>query len=92
MSKKELRQLQQQILSERGLHRRPRSKPSPLPLVDGNYLCYTKRMMIAELTTGKSLRELLFSRPDSELARILSVDKSTICRWRSRLRREFIIA
>jgi len=88
MAKRELRELRQQILKERGLVKRPRSKPSRFTVIDANHLCYTKRMMEAELVLGKPLREILFSKRDSELAKLLSVDKSTICRWRKRLRGE----
>ena len=84
--KKQLREIQQQILKERGLHKRKQHKLSRYTLIDDDHLCYTKQMMIAELTIGLPLREYLFSKSDAKLARILSVDKSTISRWRARLR------
>jgi hypothetical protein len=47
---------------------------------------YTATMIRIEYLRGVDLATLLFSKRDSELTKELGVDKSTICRWRKRIR------
>jgi hypothetical protein len=47
---------------------------------------YTTTMIRIEYLRGIDLTTLLFSKRDSELTKELGVDKSTVCRWRKRIR------
>jgi len=83
VSRKRMKELQDKILSQRGFTRTPRSIRQQLPPSKAGY---TKLMLLIEEVLKIDLRHALFAHPDSFLAELFNVDKSTISHWRKRLR------
>lgn len=83
--RKIIKELQRQILLNRGLTRKKKSKLQPLPIVPTGGHNYTRSMAVLEAYLQVDFSIFLFSDTEQKLADLLGVNKWTVHRWRKRI-------